>query len=462
MHAPQPPTQPQNQAISNVGNMRSVGKYATLLMAGLLPLWLMGCAAPSPKPEPTEAFDPNLPFKAQVIGLQWLNPLQRRDYPTQWQLLWTQGLVQPNKNDDMVKAEPKNFTSVQSVAGIASGNKGEESFIGFYEKYVTKFLSYFRDIYFMNSNYFYTVAPKNKKEWRELAGTHIEFAIPEKRLDLEESREYLRKEFIDTFDIGNPGFKTLWTKSTPPDIHITQGGPNAGFSSLNAALEYLQAHPQESVWAMNWDAPSFPPKDAQINENMALLILAGPELQTGRRPLAWIGKAATAHTQDFEAQPGTTRAVQAWKAAIDAAAHNAGLSTADIGFTIHDAGKGSDAASQRLAPLSRSLTEVLPEFDFSQHTFNTAGLLGDMGAGTALTNVALAIGRANHLGVNVLVAGTTHANQPTAVVVVPPAELTPINPNKDWFRARGENNAYLPWWGLRHEKVGKFMQGYSE
>ncbi|ONR84611.1 virulence factor, partial [Burkholderia cenocepacia] len=29
------------------------------------------------------------PFVAQVVGLEWLNPLQRRDYPTEWQLLWT-------------------------------------------------------------------------------------------------------------------------------------------------------------------------------------------------------------------------------------------------------------------------------------------------------------------------------------------------------------------------------------
>ena len=31
-----------------------------------------------------ERFDP---LEAQVVGLQWLNPLQRKDYPTEWQLL---------------------------------------------------------------------------------------------------------------------------------------------------------------------------------------------------------------------------------------------------------------------------------------------------------------------------------------------------------------------------------------
>lgn len=46
---------------------------------------------------------PAVPFVAQAVGLEWLNPLQRYDYPTEWQLLWTLGLVKPNANDDMVR-----------------------------------------------------------------------------------------------------------------------------------------------------------------------------------------------------------------------------------------------------------------------------------------------------------------------------------------------------------------------
>ena len=52
------------------------------------------------------------PFRAQVVGLQWLNPLQRLDYPTEWQLLWTLGLVKPNKNDDMVRTDPRGFSTL--------------------------------------------------------------------------------------------------------------------------------------------------------------------------------------------------------------------------------------------------------------------------------------------------------------------------------------------------------------
>ncbi|WP_269505043.1 virulence factor [Burkholderia sp. IMCC1007] len=409
--------------------------------------------------EAPAANEPGKPFVAQVVGLIWLNPLQRMDYPTEWQLLWTQGLSSPNQNDDMVRIDPKSFTTLQSVAGIAYGNRGTETFKGFYHKYVRKFLLLMRSRYFANAKYFYTVKPESSKDWRELAGMRIEFALPPK-LDPTEAKEYLSNEIVEYFEIGPPSPKTLWSRDTPPDVRLTQGGSNAGFTSLNNALDYLQANPDKTVWAINWDAPNFPPTDAQINENLVVLFLAGPDFNTEREPLAWIGKAATGDTQAIARQVGTTRAVQAWKATIDQAARNAGISVPDIEYIVHDAGKGSDASSSRVASLAQTLTETLPEFDYMKQTFNTAGLLGDMGTGSALTNVALAIGRINHFGGNALVAGTTAPEHPVAVIVRPPSKLTSVDPTKDWFRARGANNAYLPWWGRRYD-VDYGMQGYS-
>ncbi|MXN75038.1 virulence factor [Burkholderia sp. 4701] len=399
------------------------------------------------------------PFLAQVVGLEWLNPLQRRDYPTEWQLLWTMGLVQPNKNDDMVRNYPQKFSSPQPISIVADGNRGKETFRGFYKKYVKKLLGLFAEKYVLNPHYFYTVSSDNRGKWRELAGIRVELAIPH-RLDAGEASGYLADQIKGYFEIGNGDAKELWSKNVPADVRAHVGGANAGFASLNAALDYLQAHPQESVWVMNWDAPSFPPKDEQMNENLTVLFLAGPELKTEREPLAWIGKSSTGNVASFEAKAGTTRAVQAWKATISEATRNAGIEPTNIGFVVHDAGKGSDASSARLGSLSQTLTETLPEFDYKKQTFNTSALLGDMGAGAALTDVALAISRVNHFGGSALVAGTTDPNHPTAVVVLPPAKLTPLDSNQDWFRARGEDNAYLIWWGRRHDtKYG--LQGYS-
>ncbi|MGW8394480.1 hypothetical protein [Pseudoduganella sp. HUAS MS19] len=402
------------------------------------------------------------PFQAQVVGLQWLNPLQRRDYPTEWQLLWTLGLVQPNKDDDMVKLKPEKYSKLQPIGIIASGNDGEETFKGYHHKYVEALTVLYHDIYFSSSTYFYNAhSLTDKKTWRELAGIHIQYAIPQGRLDPVEAGNYLRDEIVETFNIGNKAFPKAWSRDTPPDVRVTMGGANAGFTSLAAGLDYLQAHPNETVWVMNWDAPSFPPKDAQINENMVLLVLAGPNYNTERAPLAWIGYPATKKVADFEAQKGQPpRQIQAWKAAVETAAGNAGKQDSDIGYVIHDANNTHAASSERIGALAQTLTTELVDFDFKKQTFNTPALLGEMGACTALTNVALGIAYANHLGKNVLVAGTTDAEQPTAVVVSPPAKVRPIDPNAPWFRARGGGSAFLPWWGLRHDaKPGS--QGYS-
>jgi hypothetical protein len=418
-------------------------------------------AAPSAAPAPVVAA-PAKPFMAQVVGLQWLNPLQRRDYPTEWQLLWTLGLVQPNKDDDMLKAEPKLFSKVQAVASIANGNNGKETFVGFHHKYVRELTSHFRDIYFSDSKYFYNAhSLDDKKTWRELAGIHVEYALPEGRLDPVEATNFTRERIIDSFDIGNTSFPNSWTRSTPPDVRITMGGANAGFASLSAGLAYLQAHPEETVWVMNWDAPSFPPKDEQINENMVLLVLAGPDYNTERAPLAWLGYPATKKVADFEAKKGAPpRTVQAWKATLDAATLHAGKQDTDVGYVIHDANNTNPASSDRLAGLAQTLTTELVEFDFMKQTFNTPALLGEMGAGSALTNVALGIAYANHFGKHVLVAGTSDAAQPTAVLVTPPAEVRPIDPAAPWFRARGGNAVFLPWWGLRHDATPG-SQGFS-
>ena len=402
------------------------------------------------------------PFVAQVVGLQWLNPLQRKDYPTQWQLLWTLGLIQPNPDDGMVKKNPGKYTKLQSIASIASGNEGSESFRGYYRKYVEELFDLVHDVYYSDPEYFYNVhSAKDRSRWRELAGIHIECALPEGKLDPVESAAFLQDYVRRTFTIGNPSFPTLWTRATLPDVRVTTGGPNAGFTSLSAALDYLQAHPKETVWVMNWDAPSRP-KDKQINENLILLILAGPDFKTERAPLAWLGYPSTKSIADFELKKGEPpRLVQAWAAAIADAAEKVGKVDTDIGYVIHDAGNTHKDSSDRIGALAQTLTMELPEFDFLKQGFNLTAVLGETGAGTALTNVALGIAYAHHFGKPVLVAGTSDLTSPVALVVAPPAVVRPIQYDKPWFRARGGNHAYLPWWGLRHD-APEYLQGFSQ
>ncbi len=401
-------------------------------------------------------------YMAQVVAVQWLNPLQRRDYPTQWQLLWTLGLVQPNSDDDMVKENPKKYSSLQAISPVAGGSDGAETFNGYHRKYIRKVFNLFHDIYYSDPEYFYNVhSAKDRSRWRELAGIHIEYAIPEGKLDPVDAGAFVQDYVRRTFTIGNPNFPTLWTRATLPDVRVTMGGPNAGFTSLFAALDYLQSHPKETVWVMNWDAPSRP-LDRQINENLVLLVLAGPDFKTERAPLAWLGYPSTKQAADFEAKKGEPpRLVQAWTAAIEEAAAKANRQDTEIGYLIHDAGNTHEDSSARLGALAQTLTLQLPEFDFLKQSFNLTAVLGETGAGTALTNVALGIAYAHHFGKPVLVAGTSDLLAPVALVVAPPVVVRPIRADKPWFRARGGNHAYLPWWGLRYD-APEYYQGFSQ
>jgi hypothetical protein len=403
---------------------------------------------------------PEAPFKAQVVGIQWLNPLVWRDYPTEWQLLWVLGLAQPNKNDDMVKEDPKKFSSVQPVASIVSNARKKAPFHLIFDAYVQQLVAPLRDRYFMNGGYVYTVQPDDPKKWRELGGIRMEFAIPTTPdLLTEQAAQIVRQQMTDTFSLSSA--PKLATQNIPADVHLTPGAANAGFTSLNAAMDYLQANPGKTAWVLNWDSPQYP-NDESLSENCTLLVLAGPKMETKREPLAWIARPAFTKAQDFEPKEAASKVSQAWSTALKQAATNAQIKLGEVAYMVHDVGVG-DISAKRVSGLAQALTEHHPEFQYFEQGFNTAKLLGEMRAGTAVTNLALAVAWTHQKGKPVLVAGSTEPDNPVAVIVLPPSRARIADPNRNWFRARGEGNAYLPWWGLRRDadwsKVG---QGFSD
>lgn len=407
-----------------------------------------------------EAVAPAPAFKAQVVGVQWINPLVRRDYPTEWQLLWAQGLAKPNKEDEKVEEKPKKFSSVQYVSAVLGGADERTIYDLYFNGYIETLIRPIGRRYAMLGDYFYTIQPKSPKDWRELHGIHIELAIPiVPKLRPDVAAEHVRTAMDGEFQFHD--VPDLSTANIPADVRVTAGEANAGFTSLNAALDFLQAHPDKSVWVMSWDAPQFP-NDESLSENGTLLILAGPNMNTDREPLAWIARPAMTHAKDFETKEGASKAYQAWEAALRQSAKQADIKVSDIGHLIHDLGKG-EVVRTRSSAIFQAVTMLAPELNTTDQAFNTAALLGDMRAGSALTNLALAIAWTHQKGKPVLVAGTTEPNDPVAVVVTPPARARVFDPNKDWFRARGEGNAYLPWWGL-HKKYdwSKYMQGFSD
>ncbi|WP_159098120.1 hypothetical protein [Parazoarcus communis] len=155
----------------------------SFVLTGVTSLLVTGCSFGGPTRVAAATAGSSVldhPFRAQVVGVQWLNPLVRRDYTTEWQLLWTLELASPNRNDDMVRTEPKSFTTVQPVAAIVSNSPQRKTFEDFYFFYTEEIFLPFRNRYASNPTYFYTVQPRSPKQWRELAGIHIELALPDR------------------------------------------------------------------------------------------------------------------------------------------------------------------------------------------------------------------------------------------------------------------------------------------
>lgn len=413
------------------------------------------------------------PFTVQVIGVQWLNPLQRWDYPTQWQLLWTLGMARPNPDDERVKDSPGQFSSLQYVRPVAGETQEGESFSARHEKTLAQLLRGLSSRYFSDPQYFYSVAHQDRRRWRELGNIHVEYALPKERMEADEAREAVRRQIVQAFSVKPQKAAAKFAPSVPtPDVQMTMGDCSAGLISLYQAIEYLRANPRATAWVMGWDAPEFPAQES-IAQNMVLLVLAGPQANTGRQALAHIGLPASYGLQYSYIYYPSKKMGEIWQKSIEMAAGHAGINPSDMGYLIHDAGSrlpddhiwSRPNPEERLQGLALSMQTLLPTLDYRRQALDTPTVLGHMGAGTGLTNVALAIAHAHHSGKAVLVAGTTFVERPKALFVMPPAAAaqpaTGVQPSQPWYRAPDGPNQRLPWWGPRHDAPA-YPPGYSE
>ena len=179
-----------------------------------------------------------------------------------------------------------------------------------------------------------------------------------------------------------------------------------------------------------------------------LLVLAHPDYATGREPLAFVHRESRVPVPPGKG-PRAPRVAAAWQGAFADAASRGDLPADAIGYVIHDAGQGSDAASERIAGLAQAMTESLPNLDFLKQGFNTGTVLGELNAGSVPTSLVLGIAHAHHRNTPVLVAATRETNPSeraaaSALLIRPPAHPSPFDPKKNWFRARGEGTAHLP------------------
>ncbi|WP_373457580.1 hypothetical protein [Cupriavidus taiwanensis] len=79
-----------------------------------------------PRPSAAANTDLSTAPAALVLGVQWLNPLMRRSYPTHWNLLWVQGLVQPNADDTEANRFKLGDAVGRLINGISPGKRLED------------------------------------------------------------------------------------------------------------------------------------------------------------------------------------------------------------------------------------------------------------------------------------------------------------------------------------------------
>ena len=226
------------------------------------------------------------------------------------------------------------------------------------------------------------------------------------------------------------------------------GGSAAGFRSLAAAFDYLEAHPTEVVWFMAIDSPSYgcEGKIKQPNEAGILLMLAHRDFDTGREPLAMIHR-----PQQTPEAPGTRPLIRL-KTALTEALARGGVPPAQVGRYFHDAASGKE-----LGLAAQAATETLPGFDWEKQNYSLPAWLGDMGATTTPYHLLLASWEANVTGKPMLVTNVVGGED--AVLVTPPEHYTPVDIHQPYWAARSQNDASRPWWGRR--KDGKPDVGMS-
>ena len=462
---------------------------ALLLIFGALTLCavaLSGCtSAPQAAPlSPEEPAVRKARFAAQVVAVQWVGPVVWRDYPTQWNLYRLMGLAEPNPDDKEAKTDP-DYQGVKAIRAIADGGKGS-SFGGDYlERHLAEMLLPHRIPYFTVKNGFYSDAKgSNRPKWTDV---RVEFSGPGRLMRESDSvggspislpeetakkfgwaegmlmtkERYLHSDSAEQMrgivenqimsisgsyrSENNPEHKLT-------EIVVRQGGPSMPFRSLAAALDWLETHPDKTAWVMAMDAPGYP-KTRQANENSVLIVLAHPDYDTLRQPLAWIHRVQNEGVKTPQHKEGHPSLRRAWETALAGALASGDVKPEQVGRIFHDIQLRNDTGKARARRLMPALQTLFPGAELERDLFDVQSLFGDCGAATGALHLALAVAHVQAAGTPALAVSAAEDDTALAVLVTPPAERQPRDESKPWFRARSAAWAYWPWWAP--ERKGK-------
>ena len=422
------------------------------------------------------ATDQKARFAAQVVAVQWVGPVVWRDYPTQWNLYRLMGLAEPNSDDKEAKTDP-DYQGIKAIRAIASNSSGKASFDGYIESHLGEMLLPHRIPYFTVKNGFYSDAKgSDRPKWTDV---HVEFSGPNRimlnpgdtttPISMSDSgamkygwpsgmimteERYLRsgsaEQMRGVVEDQIMSISGAYRPENNPDHKLTeivvrQGGPSMPFRSLAAALDWLEVHPDKTAWVMAMDAPGYP-KTRQANENSVLIVLAHPDYDTLRQPLAWIHRVQNEVVKSPQHKEGHPSLRRAWETALAGALASGDVKPEQVGRIFHDSQLRSDTGKARLRRLMPAVQTLFPGAELDRDLFDVQSLFGDCGAATGALHLALAVAHVQAAGSPALAVSAAEDDTALAVLVTPPADRQPRDESKPWFRARSAAWAYWPWW----------------
>lgn len=230
---------------------------------------------------------------------------------------------------------------------------------------------------------------------------------------------------------------------------VTYAPGRSGWSAIEAGWRLISSPDSKVIWQTSVDTPSYP-KGGEPNEAAIVLMVGHANVDTGRKPLAYFSAIHTVPmNKELKRKEGETLRQAAMRAAIEKACAEADIDPRSIRSLASDCGKGSPEAAKRLADLGAVAHDLMPDIDVLKDRIDMAALLGELGAHNVTYTLLMAAYAAHQRNHPVLYVSTRDPEAGRAMIVFPPLNHTPPDPNRKFREHNARGQWYAPWWGAR-------------
>lgn len=230
---------------------------------------------------------------------------------------------------------------------------------------------------------------------------------------------------------------------------VTYAPGFCGWRAAEAGWRLISSPDSKVIWQTSVDIPDYP-KGGEPNEAAIVLMVGHANVDTGRKPLAYFSAIHTVPmNKEHKRKEGETLRQSAMRAAIEKACAEADIDPRSIRSLASDCGKGSPEAAKGLADLGAVAHDLMPDIDVLKDRIDMAALLGELGAHNVTYTLLMAAYAAHQRNHPVLYVSTRDPEAGRAMIVFPPLNHTPPDPNRKFREHNARGQWYAPWWGQR-------------